>query len=240
MAGYIRVGKRIGSTDATYRDYSIIPYPFNNKSITWPLSPMSLTTDNDQLLCNVWTFSRIYPSVTQQCQLEAGAGTPVVWEWPSEAHMDDNGNILPRYWEWRQAGMASTKPVKYPNGFKDKDRDYGYVLINDDGSYDIISKQDARVNVLYKMYKELVVKQPIYQSLKERVANGENLVIQDTTGPNASRLQYYRANYDVPMAFIVSNTVQITPASMNVFIKDMGCDIGYGFWLAAALLDLEF
>jgi hypothetical protein len=78
----------------------------------------------------------------------------------------------------------------------------------------------------YDLFRELVV----------RLQNGENLMIVEVDGPHEESLGYYKSLYGVGNDFIEDNSMEATPANIEIMLNDAKHPFGHGYCLAASLL----
>ena len=120
VAGQVRVGRLIGKNKPQMTDYKNIVVMLKSSSKWWPLSPYYLQNEDAYIMENLWQFSKIYSKVPKSTQRWSRWDATVTWDWPAEEHIDSNGNILPAYWKWREAGFKNPLPVRYPVGYNYK------------------------------------------------------------------------------------------------------------------------
>ena len=235
--GRIRVGRKVGSTIAQFKDYTNIAF-IDKIDEYYELSPYRLKDENGCLIHNVWVFSKIYRKINHIIQYENIKGSRIVWEWPAEVHLDDENNIMPEYWKWRSAGMSCEDVVKYSNSFTERNFNEFYVIGNQD-NYELISRSQARVKILMKIYSDALKSSQLFLDLQSRIINGENITIQDYEGPQKALTQYYKGKFQIPAGWIQFGSVELNQFTLNVMISDTGHTMGYGYVLASSLLGLR-
>jgi hypothetical protein len=132
VRGQIRVGRRVENRLPKYANFTSIVVLMKSHSKWWPLSPYYLKTKEGCLMENVWQFAKVYQQVSETACKYSHFDKRIIWKWPAETHVDKDGNILPEYWLWRQAGLENQFAVRYPVGFNEH-HDCLYSLIKKDG-----------------------------------------------------------------------------------------------------------
>lgn len=198
------------------------------------LSPYCLKDDENRIMENIWQFSKVYESVPVSRQIYSRYQPRVIWKWPEEIHVRD-GKLTPEYYKWREAGMNACDPIRYPVGFEARHDCLGSLL---DDEITLLNYIEARKKLYFPLYCRLVEKQPIFQQLKKRLRNGENLLIIeiDTCYDD---IDYYKKNYGVDDDFIQNKTMLMTKDSLRIVMNDVKYPAGHGYGLAAMLLDRE-
>lgn len=96
--GRVRVGRRVyhknGWTDPSVPGFAAV-LCLTPSSPYGAISPYSLR-DNDQIMENIWQFSKVYASVPRSVQHYSRYDKTIIWDWPSEQHVADN-QLLPAY-----------------------------------------------------------------------------------------------------------------------------------------------
>jgi hypothetical protein len=239
----IRVGRRIykGSshTDPSFPGFSKI-LCLTASSPYGEISPYMLTTDKDgHIFENVWQFSKIYETVPYSKQYYSRYDNTVIWEHPSEIHIDDDGNPTEEYWNWREKGMACPYPVRYPVGIHYRTRCKYSLWEKEKGVFYELDYIEARKKIYLSGYIKCLENQPKFIELKERLAKGENLLIIETDGPHEESLSYYKEKYGVDDSFIENDTMLATEENLNVMLNDDRHPFGHGYCLSWALLGIQ-
>ena len=76
-------------------------------------------------------------------------------------------------------------------------------------------------------------------ALKNRLINGENLLIIEVDGPHQESLDYYKEKYEVGDDFIQKNTMLANDENINIMLNDTKHPFGHGYCLAMTLLDKD-
>lgn len=246
--GKVRVGrlkienkKRIYPT---FPSFSPIEVMTKSDSNYWPLSPYYLKTPEGWILENDWQFSKIYSEVPRSFSKVHPASNIVVWDWPAQIHVNSSRQILPDYWNWRFEGKRAKYAVRYPTGYNHRHEVLGSILQE---SEDQIAKEgltmlgyvDARKQIYLKKYRESVVKEKKFGKLKQRLSQGENLLIIEVDGPHEESMNYYSETYKVPSTFIQFDSILATEENLKLLLNDTRHPFGHGYCLASALLELN-
>jgi len=214
----------------------IMTYCHSNEYYT--LGPYALKDDKGRIMENVWQFSKIYEHVPETTQHYSTWNKTVVWSYHKEQHIDENGNILPAYWEWRKLGMNREYHVRYPVG-KDHMSKCIYAIPEDNLSQKL-DYVDSRRKIYIPVYCQLAKKeQTCFPELQERLKNGENLLIIEVDGPRAQSLEYYKDKYFVSDNFIENDTMLATKENLTIMAFDTKHPFGHGYCLAMALLGID-
>ena len=200
----------------------------------WTLSPYHLRDENGYIMENIWQFSKIYETIPAMPGKNHKG--PVYWLYNSERHFD-NGTILPTYWRWRQTGFSHNSAVRYPVGYYHRNKCMFAILSKDDQTpLDYI---ESRKKIYVPVYCRLVEQQSAFQRLKQRLENGENLLILEVDGPHSESLDYYKQKYNVNDNFIVNNTVVANRENLAILLNDPKHPFGHGYCLSMSLLGLH-
>jgi hypothetical protein len=242
--GKVYVGRRIytGSkfTDPTLPGcYPVVVMTASTKYGS--LSPYELRDPKGRIVECAYQFSKIYSTVPKTCERVSRWDHTVIWEWPEQEHaryVNGQLQILPAYLQWRQAGMAVQKPIRYPVGRKARSECIGALGENPDGSLNpqILSYIEARKKIYVPLYSEAVVKQPQFKELQQRVAAGQNLLIIEVDAAHQESLPYYIQKYGVRADFIVNECILAEPVGLEILLNDPTHNFGHGFVLSALLM----
>jgi len=197
------------------------------------LGPYCLEKDG-QILENIWQFSKVYKFVPAVCERYSRYDQTIIWKNPAQNHLDENDNLTQNYLEWREKGMNNKYAVRYPVGYKFRNKCLFSLKTLDGPRLDYI---DARKQIYLPLYLELVKNCPQFLELKGRLANGENLLIIEVDGPHQESLNYYKSKYGVNDDFIISNTIVVNKENMNVMLNDPKHSFGHGYCLGIALFE---
>lgn len=148
---------------------------------------------------------------------------------------DDESEILPAYWKWREAGMNNPVFVRYPVGATSARSTCAYSL--EESTNDKLGYVEARKRIYAKLYKKLVRKSKLYHELLGMLKKGVNLLIVEVDGPRQKDLPYYMSKYGVDDKWIDNNTILATQANLDIMVNDVKNPYGHGYCLAEALLE---
>ena len=238
----IRVGRckynKAGQpTYPTYPGFTPIIVLMKSHSEYGVLGPYCLKDDEGHIMENVWQFKKCFAEVPATTQYYSRYNKMVTWSHPHEVHYQ-NGQILPAYWAWREKGMNNLHYVRYPVGFGNMHK--CLFAIKDENNPDQrLDYIDARKQIYVPVYCDLVKKEEKYAELKERLDNGENLLIIEVDGPHQESLNYYMQEYGVNESFIEDDTMLAIDENLMIMLNDEKHAFGHGYCLAMALLELE-
>lgn len=243
----IAVGRRINQDDPSLEGYEKIlcltksspygecsPYVLKHETL---LSNGKTVMSN---LENIWQFSKIYEKIEYSRQIKSRFQPDVIWEHPPENHII-NGIIQKEYWLWRDKGLLTEEPIRYPVGFKNRHTCLCSISIDKEKNeckfYNYIN---ARKNIYLPNYLNSLDSQqaqPKLNILRKKLKEGRNLLIIEVDGPHYESLNYYKEKYNVDDDFILSNNVSIMDWNkLNIFLNDPKHPFGHGYCLAWKLM----
>jgi hypothetical protein len=228
---YIK-GKRI---DPTYPGYIPVVVLMKSHSKWWRLSPYYLTDDEDRIFENIWQFSKVYQKVPRTIQRYSRYDSRIIWDHPEETHVDHNGNLLPAYHAWRNAGMSAPYAIRYPVGTNA--RHTCMHSYKDGEPHRQLDYIDSRKKIYLREYNRLVQREPQFQELKDMLAAGKKILIIEVDAPHSESLQYYKDNYGTSDDFIDRDSMEATETNLKVMLNDPLHPFGHGYCLAWALCD---
>lgn len=94
---------------------------------------------------------------------------------------------------------------------------------------------ESRKRIYLPLYMRLVIKEPQFKELKEKLSRGENLLIIEVDGPHQESLHYYKEKYGVPDNFIEKDSVEATEINLAILLNDSKHPFGHGYCLAWTL-----
>lgn len=207
------------------------------------LGPYSLRTPEGHLVENRYQFSKVYASTPAvEVPVSSRKGSPVAWSYPATEFTDDEGHILPAYWEWRRKGMTSQLPVRAPVGWSR----LGKCLYAVDGLYSVpdyvsefppeqrLTYLQSRSVIYEKQYRRAAKRHPRFRELVERLEGGESLLIAEVDGPRPEAAAYYLRTYHIDTSL---GHVEVTPETLDVFLNDPLKPYGHGYCLSRMLLE---
>jgi len=237
MVGQVRVGRSKFRQTTKYKGFTKIPVLTERYGKYGQIGPYNLKNNQDEILENVWQFSKVYSYVPAVSVPYSTGDKTIVWTWPAEVHLDEQGNPNENYWRWREAGKNNPQPVRFPVGSRNK-HTVSYSL-----QYEAPpSETNPRLNYIQSrkaiyvpIYEQAVAQHPLFLDLWIRLQGGENLLILDVDGPHQESLNYYREWYNVPENFIEGDTVLATDENLDILLNDPKHPYGHGYVLAKTL-----
>jgi len=221
-----------------YQGFTQIIVMMYSHSNYYPVSPYYLKDNNERIMENIWQFSKCYKNVPETKQYYPRSHTKVIWQHKAENHLDDNDNINDEYLAWRKKGMNTKDFIRYPVGFNHRSQCKFALAENIDGSINNqkLNYIEGRKAIYLPVYCNLAKKITLFNLLKNRLNNGENLLIIEIDGPHQESLEYYKDKYKVNDDFITNNTILINEQNINIMLNDEKHPFGHGYCLAMALL----
>ena len=116
----IRIGRIKNSNDRlSYENFT--PIVVMTKCSKYAsLSPYVLRDEDGNLVENIWHSSKIFEKVPAIKCPYSQYDRRVIWEWPEETHIDENGLVKNEYWVWRANLRKCPDPVRYPAGYHNR------------------------------------------------------------------------------------------------------------------------
>lgn len=242
MSGRVRVGRSryVGGKIQLpeYAGFTRIVVMTERMGKYGQLSPYSLKNSQGQILENVWQFSKVYANVPEVSIPYSSKQSKIVWAYPAETHLNEDGTLREEYWRWRMSGKNNPEPVRNPVGWKWLNKclfalKWDQPISNANPALDYI---ESRKQIYLPNYLQAVMQHPLFNELLTRRKNGENLLIVEIDGPHAESLKYYSDNYGVTETFIQQNSVEVTQENMNILLNDSKHPFGHGYCLGMALM----
>ncbi len=232
--GRVRVGRLLvkGSTRTIPKYPGFTPIVIHTEKYNKYscLSPYVLKNARGEIMENIWHARKVWPRVPAMRAKKSQWSKEIIWEHPAETHVDDKNEPLPAYFKWSAKLLANPHAVRYPAGRKDA-RNTLYSLV--DGKK--LSYVEARKQVYLPEYVALAKGQPEFDKLRNRLAEGENLLIVEVDGPVQESLAYYKDKYGVPDDWIEGNSIEATEGNMKIMLNDEKHPFGHGYCLASGL-----
>lgn len=229
----IKIGTKKGNNIPRVDGYETIVITTGCYKAFKDLSPFFLTNKDGIIMENKWQFSKVYKEVPRSKQYKSRWDKSVVWEWGSETHVDNYGNLTDEYYEWRNAGFSNPYAVRYPCGSHYKSKCL-YSIDDEGNKYGYI---EARYYIYCKEYYDCVINHEKFMELKHKLYRGQKLLIIDVDGPKQNDLNYYIDRYNVPNDFIVNNTIDATLDNLELMLNDPKNPYGHGYVLSSILMD---
>ena len=239
MSNRIRVGRIIYKSGKKiipkYKDYTIIEV-MTPSTKYGALSPYLLKDSNENIIENVWQFSKVYKSVDKSIQRYSKYDPTIIWNWPAQVHIDQNGFLTDDYYAWRRAGIKNPYAVRYPVGLSGR-HECLYALSNDNEKQ--LNYIEARKEIYYPLYVESVRNHQLYKKLLAHLSKdtNKNILIVEVDGPHQESLQYYIDKYHVQRDFIVDGTIEVTKENIDIMLNDSRHAFGHGYCLGLALAE---
>lgn len=215
--------------------YVSIVIMMKSHSKWYPLSPYFLKDEDGYILENLWQFSKCYRKVPKSIQRYSRYDPTVIWEYPEETHLDEDGNPNKNYYRWRLLGFNNYYAVRYPVGYNYRKG----VLFSIDKEGKRHNYIEARKAIYVPEYVKAAKKTPQFAELRGMLEKGTNLLICEVDGPHQECVQYYHDKYGTPLDMIEGNCVDAKREYLDVFLNDDKHPYGHGYCLAGALLDEE-
>lgn len=236
---YDRSGKR---TDPSYPGFT--PILILTKSSPYAsLSPYELKDEKGRIMENIYQSSKTYRDVPYSKQKYSRYDHRVIWEHPAETHarlVNGVWQITPEYIYWRHKLSYCPEAVRYPVGYNHRGACLFAMAENEDGTINptMLDYVQGRKKIYCPVYTKLVKQQKQFHELKQRLNNGESLLICEVDGPHQEALSYYQQTYGVNGDFIENNTMIANEANLQIMLNDTKHPYGHCYCAAAALLDI--
>lgn len=198
---------------------------------------------------NYWQFLKVYPIVYQIDQTASRSDKRIVWRYHTENHLKpktknptkpEDWELLGEWYNWNKKGFENQDYVRYPVGSHPRiTSSCKFALaIKDDGTVDPNKRMgyvESRKKTYGKAYCENVMKHSHFDQLKQRLMNGENLLIIEVDGPHEESAEYYKEKYGWELDKIDNGTIEATKENLKVLINDTKHPFGHGYCLSMAL-----
>jgi hypothetical protein len=243
----IRVGRRLYSRNGSFCDPKCSGFEpvlcLTKSSPYGKLSPYVLRNERGVILENLWQFSKVYQQVPRTIQHYSRYDQRVIWDHPAEVHFA-NEEETEAFWNWREKGLASDYPIRYPVGFQHRSKCLHSLVETEtvtkpeevEVHYERVGYIEARCRIYIPEYLRAVRREEQFGVLRRKLRTGTNLLIIEVDGPHQESLQYYRDKYHVDETFIVDHTVLATRQNLSILLHDALHPYGHGYCLAEALM----
>lgn len=176
---------------------------------------------------NWWQFLKVYQDVPQSRQYQSRWSDVIIWEHPAEHHVDDDGHILPAYYQWRLKGFRNTHPVRYPIGIQHRHETLCHRYKGE-----ILDYVPARKRIYLPGMLQCLSASPMFVKLRERYQKGEKMLVIEVDGPKMEHQLYYQQRCNLQL----TNPIDITLAVLRIMLNDTRAAFGHGYCIATALL----
>jgi len=201
------------------------------------LGPYCLKNEKNQIMENIYQFSKVYEKIPASTQRYSRYDRTVIWSHPAETHaiLTENGYVLTKeYLNWREKGMNCTYPVRYPIGFNNRHKClFSIKSLDNPIPLDYVQ---SRIQIYLPLYIDLVKPEKQFAELLNKLRKGVNLLILEVDGPHQESLDYYKEKYGVKDDFIENGTMLCAKENLNIMLYDTKHPFGHGYCLAIALM----
>ena len=199
---------------------------------------------------NWFQFSKVYQRVPEVAEIRSRFDRTVIWRWPSETHCTLVSNqektqsvwkIEPSYLKWREAGMLVSDPIRYPVGKANTHKCLFALKEDENGIINpkMLTYVESRKEIYMKEYCKLVKQHPMFETLRKRLLNGDNLLIVEVDCCQERSLNYYLQTYakshNIKEDFIDQGTMLVTPTNIDIMLNDTKERFGHGYCLGYTL-----
>jgi hypothetical protein len=258
QTGSIRVGRIAGRFEkgvkfpVTDGYINIVVASVNKTQIGSMLTPFVLKDTQDRIMENIWQFSKVYPSIGQQ-----SAKSKNQWYWPAVQHTSAEGDILPDYWKWRDAGMHHRQAVRSPVASVERCKclyslwpsdclgkniaTYEITSSNKSDTMSKLSYIEARIQVYCPLYILLAKRTGDFIVLQHLLREGYNIQLLDPDGPRLICPDQSPYNYMTNGEYGESGvgSIPINEEIINDLLDDIMQPFCHSYALATALLKKE-
>lgn len=251
--GKVRVGRRVYARDGSFTDpptviggveYTLI-LCLTKSTAYGSLGPYELFDEKGRCMENLWQASKVYESVPTTLQRRSRYDQTVIWSHPAEVHVvfsesdgEEEAEIQPEYFKWREKLQNAKEAIRYPVGFNHRHKCL-FAFQDDDGGVPL-DYIESRKAIYVPLYEKLVVKKPLFKKLKRMVDDGVNVIIVEVDGPHQESLDYYVDTYGgdgVGEDFIEESTMLATHENLDIMLNDPKHPYGHGYCLARLLIE---
>lgn len=242
--------KSIAAEPIPYLDYTPINVLRWHSSAWKTLCPYFMRTDGNEsnansgniLFENFYQGSKVYDVVysNKVYPHKKFEGRPAYlwWEFtpvdPAGDKLIENNNInYELYYRWRNSLWNANHPVRYPNKMHNRSRVKFGLVVDKNGTETRMDYLTMRREIYMKEYIRLAKKTDEYQSLLDKLRQGEKLMICEIDVPAINKKgNFNRCNEH--------NISHITLPYLETLLNDPNEAFGHGLCLAYALLkDLD-
>lgn len=210
----------------------------------YDLCPYYLKTDGKEeqvndggvLFENFWQGSKVYPQVKK---IEVyphpsfrGKKEYLMWKYDKdENHLNDKGDVLKEYYNWKKSLYDCKKPIRYPNSYSLKHTCKFALLIKSDGTEERLDYISSRNRIYCKEYMRLIRDVSSYKKLLKLLLNGKKICIFEVDVPEKNKKGLYGKYVSNDNVFYASQN------KINELLNDTLEPFGHGLCLAKALFE---
>lgn len=202
----------------------------------YDLCPYALLTDDGVIFENFWQGSKVYPKVFP---IEVyphftlrGKAQYLSWKYErEEKHIDEEGEVTPEYWVWRQSIFDCKKPIRYPNSHKRRSTCKFSLWLNEDGTTEKLDYLSARKRIYCAEYIRLIRTTQSYMKILEHVEHGQNICIFEVDVPAKTKRGLHGKYVDN------DGYCHVTKERLANLLNDTSEPFGHGLCIAKALLE---
>ena len=167
----------------------------------YELSPYFLKTDGKEelqnngniLFENFWQGSKVYPivypiEIFPHYTLKSNRKY-LSWEWTTTNYHILENKVQENYFEWRQSIFNCNKPLRYPNGIKNR-KSCAFSLLGDKR----LNYIQARKEIYVKEYSRLIRNTNAYKTLLTKLCTNKNLCIIEIDVPSYDKTGMWKSN----------------------------------------------
>jgi hypothetical protein len=216
--------------------YETIPVLMKSTSKWGLIGPYELKTEGGVIFENFWQFSKVYKETPNVKINQYGT---VIWEYPNTHFFNENEtNPNEEYWKWRYNGFKCEKAIRYPV-YKTNSHTCLYCIPETDKT-EKLGYIDARREVYFKNYADLVKKEPLFHKLKTMLNNGKKIILTEVDGMNKHRASYYKKKYNhFKNEPLEMGTINVTKLNIYTMANDSSNAVGHVYPLAIALKEWD-
>ena len=222
------------------------------------LGPYVLRDSKGHLMENKYQFSKFYPTLLPvKVPFSQRSRDRIVFEFEGgdccdtphikAEDLSEDRSLWPKpnqtWHQWHQKGISAPDAIRYPVGHQAyrKSKALFAFPYKNNGNTDVsqpLTYVEGRKKIYVPLYVECVRDHPVFLQLKQRLQQGENLLIIEIDGPIGNDMPYYKEKYGVNSDFIVDDTIEVTVEKMRLLINDTKNRFGHGFACGMELLEI--
>jgi hypothetical protein len=133
--------------------------------------------------------------------------------------------------------MNTSDPIRYPVGWANRHK--CLCALSEDNLDEPLDYIQSRKKIYVPLFCRLVKEESQFKELKQRLCDGENLLIIEVDGPHEESLHHYISNYGVDSTFIEKDTMIVDKDHLKIMLNDSKHPFGHGYCLGASLLGID-